>query len=149
MSVNPAFQWLVGSGLTSVMKPRGFSRRGQTFYRRTGDNVALVNVQKSVKSTARNVRFTVNLGIVSGELLRFFSPNHTSKYPSVDTCHWRQRLGHLLPGNRDRWWTIHETTNISDLAEQFRMPLEELAIPELDVYVRDERLRHLWLNRRS
>ena len=51
--------------------------------------------------------------------------------------------------NGDRWWTIDETTNISDLAEQIRMPLEELAIPELDAYVRDESLRDLWLTGQS
>ena len=82
-----------------TLRERGFAGSGQDFYRRIDGNWAAVNVQRDRHSTAEEVRFTVNLGTASTEvrLEDGFSPDEPAR--EVD-CHWRTRIGSLLPGRR-------------------------------------------------
>ena len=58
--------------VTPLLKSYGFSRRGQNFYTRRDGNWGVINFQKSQSSTQDKVKFTVNLGIYSQVLAKFY-----------------------------------------------------------------------------
>src|SRR5436190_22124062 len=91
----------------------GFRRKGNTFYFRETDNWAIVNFQKSGKSTAHLILLTVNVGAALGVLLNF-SGLHRLNVPKIEQqCQWRKRLGFLFPEPSDVWWRIDATTSPS------------------------------------
>jgi hypothetical protein len=121
----------------------GFCRKGTNFYLWEHGNCGLVNFQKSGKSMADIILFTVNVGTASGALLEFFG-NHAARVPSIEECHWRQRLGFLFPDSSDRWWHIETVTSPSALADEISNALLRLALPAIKKYMSDESLRDLW-----
>jgi Domain of unknown function (DUF4304) len=138
---------LLLAGLTNELKGRGFSRQGSSFYLRKGNNWGLINFQKSTKSTADSILFTVNLGVASERLRRFFS-GQKAELPGVSACHWSMRLGFLQAG-RDKWWTVDRGTVLDLVEEEIRHLLLERGIPEIEKHVDDASLRDLWLAGRS
>jgi hypothetical protein len=129
-----------------ALRAYGFSRSGLTFYLREAGNWGVINFQKSKDSSARGIVFTVNLGIASTRLLAFFSHIRPGMKPSIWDCHWRQRLGYLLPNHSDVWWTINSTTLVDDLGQEIQGYVVNFGVPELKEYISDETLRDLWLS---
>lgn len=148
MVVGGVFEELV-DGIADFLQQRGFERRGTIFFRVRPGNWALIALQKSQKTNADAVVFTLNVGVVSERLARFFSiplkPNHL---PETSEWHWRQRLGFLLPEGQDKWWTLKASTGLEEVSHEIERALE-LALPEIEKYLHDESLRDLWLTGRS
>jgi hypothetical protein len=80
-------------------------RRGQTFFRREDGNWGLINLQKSTSSTRQLIRFTVNVGIFSERIGSAYRAPSGGP-PRERLCHYRERIGYLLPVRQDYWWTI-------------------------------------------
>jgi Domain of unknown function (DUF4304) len=130
-----------------ALKPHGFSRNRQTFYCRSQNNWGLIDFQKSWQSDRETLHFTVNLGVASERLLRFFSPDKI-KRPSIWDCHWQIRLSYLMNKN-DVWWKVDEQTSIDDLGKEIVNPLVNRGIQEINHHIRDESLRDLWISGQS
>ena len=126
--------------VSPLLKGYGFSRRGQNFYVRRAGNWGVINFQKSQSSTQEKVKFTVNLGIYSQVLAKFYYKWKEGSPPRESECHWRERVGLLLPENKDHWWVIDETTLLPSLVKEFGDILP-LAVSEIESYITDEALR--------
>ena len=123
---------------------RGFSRRSAVFFRMQGGNWAVIELQKSQRTSSDVVVFTVNVGVVSSRLAHFSSaPLKNDRPPQSSEWHWRQRLGFLLAG-QDKWWTIGPRISPEQVSREIEDALE-LALPEVEKYVQDEALRDVWL----
>jgi uncharacterized protein DUF4304 len=128
------------------MKPRGFSRKGQSFYLYRHANWGIVNFQKSTGSTREKILFTINLGVASTRLLEFFeSGRFSDRRPNIWDCHWHERIGSLLPGRQDTWWSIDATTPLEELTQTLCGHLQDVGIPEIEKHISDVALRDLWL----
>lgn len=148
------FKVVLREAIVPPLKAAGFARRGQTFYRRPADGWEVFNVQRSRFNTAATVLFTLNLGVASARLLRFFAPGRFAvaepkTRPEIWDCHWQQRLGFLLPARLDTWWAIEAETPLAPLIREIGAHLRDLAIPEIARHASDEALRDLWLGGRS
>jgi Domain of unknown function (DUF4304) len=130
-----------------ALKPYGFSMNRQTFYCQSQNNWGLIDFQKSWHSGEETLPFTVNLGVASDRLLRFFSPDKI-KRPSIWDCHWRIRLGYLM-NKEDVWWKVDEQTSVENLGKEIVNPLTNRAIQEINHYISDESLRDLWISGQS
>jgi hypothetical protein len=148
MKPQEAYEALVKRS-TVLLRAHGFSRKGRTLFHRQDANWALINLQRSRRNTVDLVKFTVNLGVLSTRLAAFFADTPPGKRPSVWDCHWRQRIGWLLPQNRDVWWSIDIGTSFPELSSEIEMYLVDLVVPELEAHISDEALRDLWLSGRS
>jgi hypothetical protein len=143
-----AFRELV-SGIEGHLKPRGFMRRGTVFFREQFGNLALIGLQKSQKTGAEAVVFTINVGVVSSRLARFFSaPPKANHLPEPSEWHWRQRLSLLLPEGQEKWWTLGSGSNVQQIGHEIEATLD-LALLEIEKRIKDESLRDLWLTGRS
>lgn len=135
--------------ISSLLKEKGFSRKGNCLYLRKGDNWGLLDFQKSRKSTADEIIFTINLGVCSGRLLEFFSPDLLEKKPSIEACHWRERVGFLLPERQDKWWLVRTTEPLDPLVDELKGCLVRVAIPAIEQHLSDEQLCSEWSSGKS
>jgi hypothetical protein len=123
-----------------ALRAAGFAGSGQDFHKRAGGNWAAINVQRDRYSTAAELRFTVNLGTAS-TVVRL-EDGYAADEPAREiVCHWRTRLGALLPEARDRWWTVRTGMRpeaIMELGGTLARMLDDTAIPKLDAMASDE-----------
>jgi len=124
---------------------QGFAQRGLVLHKEVGSNIALLEFQLSDKTSKERVVFTVNLGIVCGEL----SDGAAFRKASSMDAHLRQRLGFLLPERVDKWWEITAQTNAIALANELSTALEESAAPYLNEYLDSRMLIALWESGKS
>jgi hypothetical protein len=146
-SADDAYRLLVAR-LTTALKPKGFAGKGGSFLLERGGNLLVVGLQKSQTSSRESISCTVNLGVASGRLLRFFSVQRVpGQVPSA--CHWTERLGFLLPGSADRWWTLETRTDPSPVIQDLEESLLSSGLPALEEVQHDEALKALWMSGRS
>jgi hypothetical protein len=139
------------SDITETLKPLGFKKKGATYYRRAENNLMVINFQKSKSSTAHSAIFTINLGVCS-TLLWDWSKEYNSNQPLLphaSDCHWRIRIGDLLPQQLDHWWQLEDGVPAANLAKEISSILVDRAIPEMDKYIKDENLQQCWLEGHS
>jgi hypothetical protein len=148
MEVAESYKELI-KAISFLLKEKGFSRKGSCFYLRQGNNWGLLNFQKSRKSTSSEALFTINIGVCSGRLLKFFSPDLLEQKPSIDACHWRERVGFLLPERQDKWWVIQASEPFDSLADELRVCLVYVAIPAIEQHLSDDQLSSEWLSGKS
>lgn len=146
MKASSEFNKLVKECVRPLLNEHGFKRRGNSFVSKKNDIWFLINFQKSRKSSVDEVVFTINLGIASSVLFNFFSKE--IKQPTIEDCHFRQRIGFLLAQRGDKWWTINSDTEINKLCDELKSCLIEHALTELENYSSNESLRDLWLSDR-
>jgi hypothetical protein len=151
MTAQDTMKRLVADELRPAFKVRGYRQKGLTFHRAVGDNFAVVQLQKSRSSSARSIDFTINLGVFSGRVQRVLTQIGWALaidgVPVEAQCHLRTRIGSLLPGGVDTWWTVRADADLHERGGTLRPFLEEHAFPFLDARVSDEGLRDHWLER--
>ncbi len=115
--IGKSIDHVIRVGLGGVLREAGFTRRGRTFYRRNAHVVSLTNVQASRYNAGSRGEFTINLGVYFPEAARL-AAGEAAEYPSQPECHLRMRIGHLMSGGHDHWWTINARTNLDRLAAE-------------------------------
>jgi hypothetical protein len=118
--------------------PLGFKKKGSHFLRQTNDLIHLVSLQASASSTTSILKVTVNLGIWVSSL------EAAGKKPDIWSCHWQQRLGHLMPINNDYWWKIASDREAELAAHEIGAALKEYGIPSLNKIMNITDLIQLW-----
>jgi hypothetical protein len=147
MQPNDDFKKMINT-VAPLLKLKGYSRKGNAFYKQQGGNWGLVSSQKSQKNTAFQIVFTINLGICSKLLMEFRSDSAANKPPTIEKCHWSRRIGGLLPIHSDKWWSINTETSIDSFCHEIETSLQ-VTIGEIDKYISDEQLLSLWLSSAS
>jgi len=143
------FKQLLTTAITPTLRDLLFRKVGLYYFRKRSDNWELLQFQRSWSNTADATRFTINCGIVSFRLARFVLGS-VPKMPTPEyNWHYSQRLGFLMPGGQDTWWTLDASTAVDSLGSELSGLIVDLAIPTLDTHVSDEALRDLWLSGRS
>lgn len=145
--ISESFETMIKS-IAPILSEFGFSRKKHLFYSKPNGNWKIIHFQKSLSSTADVVIFTIELGIASAKLFEFFG-RKISGPPKIEDCHWRQRIGFLLPDHKDYWWTIKSWEEASGLIDPLTETLVTLAIPELNALQSDLALRDHWASGNS
>lgn len=127
------------------LKAQQFIRKGDTFYLFKDNNWGLINFQKSRNSLTPSVSFTLNIGVISARLRKILYKNDLEGKANIEDCHWKKRIGFLLPVKQDYWWLIGPDTSLEHLINEILTILETLAIPEIERHITDEALKLMWL----
>lgn len=131
----------VVSGIGQKLKADGFAKSGNTFRCVQDRNAAVVEFQRSQSSTVDVIRFTINVGVVSGRLLAEWQPI-VSKAGAAD-AHFRQRIGSLLAVADDKWWTMDAASDPNSIIAEVE-PLIPPAVALLKSRILDTDLVALW-----
>jgi hypothetical protein len=129
--------------LRPVLSEFGFRRKSQNFVIESPDCWGVINFQKSLYSAAGQRTFTVNVAIAAKRILRFYDePVETP--PLHYKCHWEIRLGELIPGSSDRWWTLSNQASYESVATEVKELVTESAVPIVKDHLTEEGLLELW-----
>jgi hypothetical protein len=102
-----------------ALKSEGYQRNGQLFREAVSPTVVkLVEIQKSQWNNASDAKFTINLGVYHRDLAALHDAAPVVASPGVRHCAIQQRIGALMPGRRDVWWSIKHTTDPAELGEK-------------------------------
>lgn len=140
---------LVVEAVSTNLKPLGFRKQGQRFRRTIDGNVVVVEFQRSATNDDSLIRFTLNLGVVSGRLFHANDPERDLKKVSASEAHMRERIGFFLQPPTDHWWALTAGTDAQVLANEVATLVANAAVPHLNEYAADERLLALWRTGRS
>lgn len=137
------------SAIGSVLKSERFIKKGNSFYLSESGNNGIINFQKSRDSTKKEVIFTINVGVQSTTLSKVLKKNRHNDFPDMEDCHWKRRIGFLLPQKQDYWWRVTDDTNIEELIREISRVIKEVAIVYIKTNISDESLKLLWLDGRA
>jgi hypothetical protein len=129
--------------LKAKLKQHGFIKKGNVFYLTPNENFGVIEFQKSRDSTKDNIKFTINVGTCSNVLMKIKEEDKFKGF-QFDQCHWKTRIGRLLPVNTDYWWNINNQTNAAELTEEVYRIIIDIAVPEMMNHITDEMLIETW-----
>jgi hypothetical protein len=98
---------------------------------------ALLGFQKSQSSSSGDVKFTVNLKVVSiatWQDMRRARPDFPLRpAPSIryGSFEWNKRIGDLLPSGEDKWWHMEGGQNNSTTIAEVVGVLTNIAVPAI------------------
>jgi hypothetical protein len=120
---------VVRIGLASFMKREGFKKRGRNFFRESEDRVDVLNVQSSRWNSGESGSFTINLGVYLPAIADLSEALPVRGLPKEYECTLRERIGSLMPCNRDYWWAIESGSNLEVIASEIAATVEVHALP--------------------
>jgi hypothetical protein len=120
------YKKIVLDEMKALLKPIGFRKKGQTFWRELAGVIHLINLQSSSASTSSSAKVTVNIAVLAPQALNSWD----SPY-SVWSAQWRARLGELSPDKREKWWQLHDLGSARGVANQIVTDLESFGLPAL------------------
>lgn len=103
------------------LRGRGFRKRRNRFRRADDHGWQVVDFQASQFGSRDDVRFTINLWVGVREL-----------EVAEGEAQVHQRVGVLLPGGEDHWWSLDAATDTATLGAELREVLETRCVPWLD-----------------
>lgn len=128
--------------IAEALRPIGFRKKGAHFTKAEADVVHLVSLQSSSSSTAEAVRVTVNLGV-------WVSALEADAKPDIWSAHWRERLGFLMPENRDVWWNAASDDEAKSTGATIASAIRTFGLRALGSLATRRALLDLWKSGRS
>ena len=145
-AIDSMFEHLL-EDLSARLKPLDFARSGSVLRIVRDGNCGLLEFQRSTKSSAHRLLFTVNVGIICGALL---DPHvkQLRKVHSID-AHVRQRIGMFMHGSPDKWWEITEATDTVPLIEELAELITGNGVPFIMGLLSTTAIVSLWQSGQS
>jgi hypothetical protein len=136
------FDEIVKEGFWNNLKPLRYKKKGNTFYFREGEIGRIINIQKSMSSTAAVSRYTINVGFFSPEYWKGmynYTDSPVPVFPSEPVCIIRQRIGNLIAAG-DQWYDIAEDTDAIEMTKLHRHHVKDIILPFFDTINSNEEL---------
>jgi hypothetical protein len=108
------------------LKRHGFRREGHVLRLLRDDKCGVIQFQRSDTSTRERIRFTLNVGVVCGLLIR----KDLAKTRIGDT-HVQRRITALSEQPHGDWWSVDRDANVAKISGEVSSMLEEVAVPFL------------------
>lgn len=96
----------------------------------------MLGFQKSAFSDANQIRFTINVAVVSRDVWEAarkkwpeLPPRPTVNVPQGPV--WWRRLGHLITTGEDIWWVVEAGMDTAELADAVLRAVEDYGLPAM------------------
>jgi hypothetical protein len=110
--------YIIRVGIHPLLKQEGFAKSSRTFRRSRTKCVQIINVQGSWFNYKDEGKFTVNLAVYFPEAAKIHGSFRITDRPLDSDCIVRQRIGHLLPVQRDYWWDLDSKSDLDKIAQK-------------------------------
>lgn len=149
MDAANSFKYLK-SCLVKRLVTSGFVADGDMVSRKVCDTMVVIEIQKDRKySTKDEIKFTINVGISVDALCKASGGASSQAMPPPERCHWRQRLGYLLPTQSDVWWSVKDEETAQQVCDEVAAGLMDVAWPKVEAMASSDALAHAWLEGRG
>jgi hypothetical protein len=130
------------------LEASGFTEKNRKmFTKESADVIHLFQLQKSDRSTALAVVLTLNVGIICKPLAAKMGDE--SEKMDVWDCHWRKRIGWLMPCSDDYWWKVSDPQDAEKVGKEIVEAIRCCAFPVLNELCSTEKLVALWKSGQS
>jgi hypothetical protein len=109
--------YIIRSGIHSTLKQEGFLKSARTFRRVLTNCTQITNVQGSWTNYGGQGQFTINLAVYFPDAARLDGLSRITEHPLETDCIVNQRIGHLMPIQRDYWWKVDSTSNLDEITK--------------------------------
>lgn len=99
---------IISEVIKPVLKQHGFGKKGMNFYKRIGDLIFLVNIQKSHGNTADQTKFYINCGIHSTDMDRVIGRSVLVE-PKEYECYYKDRISSIVHAVNDGYLISSDT----------------------------------------
>jgi len=121
------------AGLEQPLQKSGFQRHRTQFARQFGESLQVVNIQSSKWNTKVSGKFTLNIGVHFSKIASLlYGKDPMPANPKESRCIIRARVGMLMPGRRDHWWTVTPETNVEQTSEDVAAACADHVLPWLE-----------------
>ena len=125
------FDKVVKDSFQATLKPLGFKKKGNNFYKQENGIGHIINLQKSTYYSKDHIHFTINTAVFLPEYWTAFY-NYFDKpvpeYPTEPECILRQRIGTLTNDN-DTWFDITSDTDEEEMIQEMKTNLNQYILP--------------------
>jgi len=125
--MNSDYRKIVTDEIKSLLKPYGFTKKGNVFLLKNGDITYYVDTQSSLGSTKDSLKLTVNVRLTS-EQLAWLSGTSMAEDKQD---HHVQRIGQYYPGHPDKWWVIQNEREASQASNEITHLLASAVLPAI------------------
>ncbi|RFS26229.1 DUF4304 domain-containing protein [Chitinophaga silvatica] len=136
---------LLLSNVSQTLKEAGYKKKGNSFYSNQKNNWGIINFQKSKSSNEDTLKFTINYGVCSSVLRKVVDYNTSNEKLDVADCHWQARIGTLMPGAPDFWWTTSDK-QLNQTVDEVITALKNNVLPEINKRISDKDLIEVWMS---
>jgi hypothetical protein len=141
------FEKTISDAVLRALEPLGYRRDGKCFRADRPEATLVIQCQRSVAGTHNRLRTTVNLGVFSRAVAEKLGILQAK--PTFEICHWKRRIGELLPEPQDRWWSVGDHAEALHAAQEICGFLEKHGVPTLEQLASAAKLRELWQSGRA
>jgi hypothetical protein len=121
--------------VSPALRDLGLRGSGGRYHLPSESHWVLLGFQKSAYSDAAEVRFTVNLAVISRSVweAKRAELSHLNERPSASVIYgsWaaHERIGRLTPGGEDKWWRIGDNAApVTDVVNDLLDDIERYAL---------------------
>lgn len=118
------FDSLITEIVKPLLKKQGFMKKGLTFYKSNKDLIFVINFQQSHSNRSKEIKFYINCGIHSNEILRKLNQLEV-KLPKEYECFYQQRISDIINSPTDGYHIL-EHTDLKRLEEQLTEDLNKV-----------------------
>lgn len=137
------FKKKLSKAIHSVLKEKGFTKKGMNFSLEQNDLVYFIQIQSSRTSTVKVCKLTVNIGIVS---LKLCELTDIIKPKYLDS-HWSKRIGFYLDKPEDNWWTLSDSKSLDNAIIEITELLKNRVLPNIFSFKTTSDIKDFWLSR--
>jgi uncharacterized protein DUF4304 len=141
--------YIIKVGIHPVLKREGFLKSSRTFRRSHFGCVQIINIQGSWTNYDDKGQFTFNLGVYFPEAAKIHGSFRITDRPLESDCIVNQRIGHLMPVQRDYWWDFDSKSNLDKIAQEAVSACMNYGLPWLDEHSTIEGALNFSLSRKT
>lgn len=134
------FRKIITERIKVVLKPAGFTKKGNYFVFKQNDITYYISTQSSQSTTENMLIVTVNIGLASAGISRV----HDISLPEDQQRHWEKRIGAYFPDHNDKWWSISSESEAVNAGNEIAAVLKLNVLPEILGIQSTKDLAALW-----
>jgi hypothetical protein len=126
-----AIDLVIAEAAKPILKAAGYKRSARHFHREADGLVRVVHFQASAWNDATSARFTINLHVTCSGFHEAFTGEPFPKNPGSAAAFAEERIGRVMPENRDVWWTVEPNADTKAVSAEVEKALREYGLPFL------------------
>ena len=140
------FATMLRERIAPALRELGFRGSAQNYALPTTTHWALLGFQRSKWSDSRRVSFTINVTVVAREAWAhaYAQREWIGMRPTAIADHgprsgiptyWHERVGSLLPQQRDRWWDLDSDGDLNTITTEVIAAIRDFVLPAMREHI--------------